>query len=167
MAHSPQIINVTQTWLINEHTTVSVLAAVAHFSTNYPTFLLHECIRCRRLFRIYYFSLAVHDGYPSYLTHMAPTFPQHTQSSQQGQTGHQFAQPSAPSPPGGAHMRHPQHAHPHGLPTSVIQPATSSVNDDWYLNEFSYQQRAKTKKVKKLKSGEAGAKRRSREGTFF
>lgn len=61
-------------------------------------------------------------------------------------------------------MRHPQHAHPHGLPTSVIQPATSSVNDDWYLNEFSYQQRAKTKKVKKLKSGEAGAKRRSREG---
>ena len=40
------------------------------------------------------------------------------------------------------------------VPTSVIQPATSSVNDEWYLTELGYQQRVKTKKVKKIKNGE-------------
>ncbi|KAK6641069.1 hypothetical protein RUM44_012768 [Polyplax serrata] len=90
----------------------------------------------------------VPDTYPNYLQHI----PQYYQSQ-----SHQFAQPSAPSPPGG-HMRQ-------SVPTSVIQPATSSVGDDWYLTELGYQHRVKTKKVKKIKSGEPGAKRKSREGS--
>lgn len=93
------------------------------------------------------FFFLVPDTYPNYLQHI----PQYYQS----QT-HQFAQPSAPSPPG-SHLRQ-------AVPTSVIQPATSSVGDDWYLTELGYQQRVKTKKVKKIKNGEPGAKRKSREG---
>ncbi|KAL0276028.1 UNVERIFIED_CONTAM: hypothetical protein PYX00_003706 [Menopon gallinae] len=92
----------------------------------------------------------IHDNYPNYLQHI----PQYYQSQ-----SHQFAQPSAPNPAGGNHLGRP------AVPTSVIQPATSSVNDDWYLTELGYQQRVKTKKVKKIKSGEPGAKRKSREGS--
>ncbi|KAK6636948.1 Ecdysone-induced protein 74EF isoform A [Polyplax serrata] len=105
------------------------------------TFVEREVFGCQE-------TVSVPDTYPNYLQHI----PQYYQSQ-----SHQFAQPSAPSPPGG-HMRQ-------SVPTSVIQPATSSVGDDWYLTELGYQHRVKTKKVKKIKSGEPGAKRKSREGS--
>lgn len=61
-----------------------------------------------------------------------------------------------PSPPRGAHQNfHPQ---------SVIQAATSSVNDELsYMLEFGFQPR-KLKKPRKPKM-EMGVKRRSREGS--
>ncbi|ENN72635.1 hypothetical protein D910_02470 [Dendroctonus ponderosae] len=66
-----------------------------------------------------------------------------------------FTTPSPPSPP----LRH--HS---GIPTSVIQAATSSVYDDPYLLGFSPR---KLKKVKKQRLGEPGTapKRKSREGS--
>ncbi|XP_017770235.1 PREDICTED: ecdysone-induced protein 74EF-like [Nicrophorus vespilloides] len=66
-----------------------------------------------------------------------------------------FATPSAPSPPRG-----------HAIPTSVIQAATSSVNDELsYMLELGFTPR-KLKKVKKPRAGEPGSvKRKSREGS--
>lgn len=66
-----------------------------------------------------------------------------------------FATPSAPSPP-----------RSHAIPTSVIQAATSSVNDELsYMLELGFPPR-KLKKVKKPKAGEPGSvKRKSREGS--
>ncbi|XP_030757041.1 ecdysone-induced protein 74EF isoform X1 [Sitophilus oryzae] len=65
-----------------------------------------------------------------------------------------FTTPTPPSPP----LRHA------GIPTSVIQAATSSVYDDPYFLGFSPR---KLKKVKKQKVGEPGTapKRKSREGS--
>ncbi|XP_031333759.1 ecdysone-induced protein 74EF-like [Photinus pyralis] len=66
-----------------------------------------------------------------------------------------FTAPSAPSPPRG-----------HAIPTSVIQAATSSVNDELsYMLDLGFPPR-KLKKVKKPKPGEHGSvKRKSREGS--
>ncbi|XP_046420200.1 ecdysone-induced protein 74EF isoform X1 [Neodiprion fabricii] len=72
--------------------------------------------------------------------------------------GGQFATPCTPSPPRG----------PGGVPTSVIQAATSSVSDDLYLLELGFQPRPKKSKLKKPRQGgEGGAavKRKSREGS--
>ncbi|XP_012268387.2 ecdysone-induced protein 74EF-like [Athalia rosae] len=71
--------------------------------------------------------------------------------------GGQFATPCTPSPPRG----------PGGVPTSVIQAATSSVSDDLYLLELGFQPRPKKNKLKKPRQGEGGAavKRKSREGS--
>ncbi|XP_044021163.1 ecdysone-induced protein 74EF isoform X2 [Aphidius gifuensis] len=54
-----------------------------------------------------------------------------------------------------------------GVPTSVIQAATSSVSDDLYLLELGYQPRIKKSKLKKIRhsDGSAGVKRKSREGS--
>ncbi|KAL1508899.1 hypothetical protein ABEB36_003719 [Hypothenemus hampei] len=67
-----------------------------------------------------------------------------------------FTTPSPPSPPLGRHHS--------GIPTSVIQAATSSVYDDPYLFGISPR---KLKKVKKQRLGEPGTapKRKSREGS--
>ncbi|XP_057326978.1 ecdysone-induced protein 74EF isoform X3 [Microplitis mediator] len=68
----------------------------------------------------------------------------------------QFAAPCTPSPPRG----------PGGVPTSVIQAATSSVSDDLYLLELGFPPRAKKNKLKKARQGEgATVKRKSREGS--
>ncbi|GJQ74587.1 Eip74EF [Trypoxylus dichotomus] len=66
-----------------------------------------------------------------------------------------FATPSAPSPPRG-----------HAIPTSVIQAATSSVEEiPPYMLDIGFPPR-KLKKIKKPKSGEPGSvKRKSREGS--
>ncbi|XP_020296097.1 ecdysone-induced protein 74EF [Pseudomyrmex gracilis] len=71
--------------------------------------------------------------------------------------GGQFATPCTPSPPRG----------PGGVPTSVIQAATSSVTDDLYLLELGFPPRSKKNKLKKPRQGEGGAavKRKSREGS--
>ncbi|XP_018338789.1 PREDICTED: ecdysone-induced protein 74EF isoform X1 [Trachymyrmex septentrionalis] len=72
--------------------------------------------------------------------------------------GGQFATPCTPSPPRG----------PGGVPTSVIQAATSSVSDDLYLLELGFPSRSKKNKLKKPRQGgEGGAavKRKSREGS--
>ncbi|XP_067216404.1 ecdysone-induced protein 74EF isoform X3 [Linepithema humile] len=71
--------------------------------------------------------------------------------------GGQFATPCTPSPPRG----------PGGVPTSVIQAATSSVSDDFYLLELGFPPRSKKNKLKKPRQGEGGAavKRKSREGS--
>ncbi|XP_036139901.1 ecdysone-induced protein 74EF isoform X3 [Monomorium pharaonis] len=72
--------------------------------------------------------------------------------------GGQFATPCTPSPPRG----------PGGVPTSVIQAATSSVSDDLYLLELGFPSRSKKSKLKKPRQGgEGGAavKRKSREGS--
>ncbi|CAG9772491.1 unnamed protein product [Ceutorhynchus assimilis] len=68
-----------------------------------------------------------------------------------------FTTPSPPSPP----LRH--HS---GIPTSVIQAATSSVYDDPYLLGFP-SRKLTNKKVKKQRLGEPGQapKRKSREGS--
>nr|XP_012146081.1 PREDICTED: ecdysone-induced protein 74EF isoform X3 [Megachile rotundata] len=71
-------------------------------------------------------------------------------------TGSQFAAPCTPSPPRG----------PGGVPTSVIQAATSSVSDDLYLLELGFPPRSKKNKLKKPRQGEGAAvKRKSREGS--
>ncbi|KAH0952781.1 hypothetical protein HN011_011759, partial [Eciton burchellii] len=71
--------------------------------------------------------------------------------------GGQFATPCTPSPPRG----------PGGVPTSVIQAATSSVSDDLYLLELGFPPRSKKSKLKKPRQGEGGTavKRKSREGS--
>ncbi|XP_012275431.1 ecdysone-induced protein 74EF isoform X2 [Orussus abietinus] len=70
--------------------------------------------------------------------------------------GGQFAAPCTPSPPRG----------PGGVPTSVIQAATSSVSDDLYLLELGFPPRPKKSKLKKPRQGEGAAvKRKSREGS--
>ncbi|XP_014602791.1 PREDICTED: ecdysone-induced protein 74EF isoform X2 [Polistes canadensis] len=70
--------------------------------------------------------------------------------------GGQFATPCTPSPPRG----------PGGVPTSVIQAATSSVSDDLYLLELGFPPRSKKNKLKKPRQGEgATVKRKSREGS--
>lgn len=72
--------------------------------------------------------------------------------------GGQFATPCTPSPPRG----------PGGVPTSVIQAATSSVSDDLYLLELGFPPRSKKSKLKKPRQGEGGGaavKRKSREGS--
>ncbi|XP_029166871.1 ecdysone-induced protein 74EF isoform X3 [Nylanderia fulva] len=72
--------------------------------------------------------------------------------------GGQFATPCTPSPPRG----------PGGVPTSVIQAATSSVSDDLYLLELGFPPRSKKSKLKKPRQGENGGaavKRKSREGS--
>ena len=73
-----------------------------------------------------------------------------------GGGGGQFATPCTPSPPRG----------PGGVPTSVIQAATSSVSDDLYLLELGFPPRPKKSKLKKPRQGEGAAvKRKSREGS--
>ncbi|KAK0179742.1 hypothetical protein PV327_005464 [Microctonus hyperodae] len=73
-----------------------------------------------------------------------------------GGGGGQFATPCTPSPPRG----------PGGVPTSVIQAATSSVSDDLYLLELGFPPRAKKSKLKKARHGDGAAvKRKSREGS--
>ncbi|XP_014481569.1 PREDICTED: ecdysone-induced protein 74EF isoform A isoform X1 [Dinoponera quadriceps] len=72
----------------------------------------------------------------------------------------QFATPCTPSPPRG----------PGGVPTSVIQAATSSVSDDLYLLDLGFPPRTKKSKLKKPRQGEGGSggaavKRKSREGS--
>lgn len=72
----------------------------------------------------------------------------------------QFATPCTPSPPRG----------PGGVPTSVIQAATSSVSDDLYLLDLGFPPRTKKSKLKKPRQGEGGGggaavKRKSREGS--
>ncbi|XP_072752190.1 ecdysone-induced protein E74 isoform X2 [Anoplolepis gracilipes] len=72
--------------------------------------------------------------------------------------GGQFATPCTPSPPRG----------PGGVPTSVIQAATSSVSDDLYLLDLGFPPRSKKSKLKKPRQGEGGGtavKRKSREGS--
>ncbi|XP_063972721.1 ecdysone-induced protein 74EF isoform X1 [Diachasmimorpha longicaudata] len=70
--------------------------------------------------------------------------------------GGQFAAPCTPSPPRG----------PGGVPTSVIQAATSSVSDDLYLLELGFPPRAKKSKLKKARQADGAAvKRKSREGS--
>lgn len=102
--------------------------------------------------------VTVPDSYSNYLTSL-----QHQHQVQQSshmQTYHPnihspFATPSAPSPPRG-----------HAIPTSVIQPATSSINDELsYMLELGFPPR-KLKKIKKPRTGEPGSvKRKSREGS--
>ncbi|XP_051167049.1 ecdysone-induced protein 74EF isoform X1 [Leptopilina boulardi] len=77
-------------------------------------------------------------------------------NSMYGNNG-QFTAPCTPSPPRG----------PGGVPTSVIQAATSSVSDDLYLLELGFPPRPKKNKLKKPRQGEGGAavKRKSREGS--
>ncbi|XP_034182308.1 ecdysone-induced protein E74 isoform X2 [Osmia lignaria lignaria] len=71
-------------------------------------------------------------------------------------SGGQFATPCTPSPPRG----------PGGVPTSVIQAATSSVSDDLYLLELGFPPRSKKNKLKKPRQGDGAAvKRKSREGS--
>ncbi|XP_078044801.1 ecdysone-induced protein E74 isoform X1 [Augochlora pura] len=71
-------------------------------------------------------------------------------------SGGQFATPCTPSPPRG-------HG---GVPTSVIQAATSSVSDDLYLLELGFPPRSKKNKLKKPRQGDGAAvKRKSREGS--
>ncbi|KAK9306268.1 hypothetical protein QLX08_002994 [Tetragonisca angustula] len=71
-------------------------------------------------------------------------------------SGAQFATPCTPSPPRG----------PGGVPTSVIQAATSSVSDDLYLLELGFPPRSKKNKLKKPRQGDGAAvKRKSREGS--
>ncbi|XP_015429323.1 PREDICTED: ecdysone-induced protein 74EF isoform A isoform X1 [Dufourea novaeangliae] len=71
-------------------------------------------------------------------------------------SGGQFATPCTPSPPRG-------HG---GVPTSVIQAATSSVSDDLYLLELGFPPRTKKNKLKKPRQGDGAAvKRKSREGS--
>ncbi|XP_017789376.1 PREDICTED: ecdysone-induced protein 74EF isoform X1 [Habropoda laboriosa] len=71
-------------------------------------------------------------------------------------SGSQFATPCTPSPPRG----------PGGVPTSVIQAATSSVSDDLYLLELGFPPRSKKNKLKKPRQGDGAAvKRKSREGS--
>lgn len=104
----------------------------------------------------------VPDSYSSYLNSLQ----QQHQGPQQSPHLHQpyhthgsmhppFAAPSIPSPTRGS-----------AIPTSVIQAATSSVNDELsYMLELGFPPR-KLKKVKKPKSGEPGSvKRKSREGS--
>ena len=77
-------------------------------------------------------------------------------NSMYGGGGGQFATPCTPSPPRG----------PGGVPTSVIQAATSSVSDDLYLLELGFPPRPKKSKLKKPRQGEGAAvKRKSREGS--
>ncbi|XP_033226898.1 ecdysone-induced protein 74EF isoform X5 [Belonocnema kinseyi] len=76
-------------------------------------------------------------------------------NSMYGSNG-QFTAPCTPSPPRG----------PGGVPTSVIQAATSSVSDDLYLLELGFPPRPKKSKLKKPRQGEgATVKRKSREGS--
>ncbi|XP_019767847.2 ecdysone-induced protein 74EF isoform X1 [Dendroctonus ponderosae] len=101
------------------------------------------------------------DPYQNYLLqaqhHHVSTHPHQSMHQHHQHNTHQspFTTPSPPSPP----LRH--HS---GIPTSVIQAATSSVYDDPYLLGFSPR---KLKKVKKQRLGEPGTapKRKSREGS--
>ncbi|XP_043274657.1 ecdysone-induced protein 74EF isoform X2 [Venturia canescens] len=78
-------------------------------------------------------------------------------NSMYGGGGGQFATACTPSPPRGG---------PGGVPTSVIQAATSSVSDDLYLLELGFPPRPKKNKLKKPRQGEGAAvKRKSREGS--
>ncbi|XP_066254543.1 ecdysone-induced protein 74EF isoform X2 [Euwallacea similis] len=101
------------------------------------------------------------DPYQNYLLqaqhHHVTSHPHQSMHQHHPHNPHQspFTTPSPPSPS----MRH--HS---GIPTSVIQAATSSVYDDPYLLGFSPR---KLKKVKKQRLGEPGTapKRKSREGS--
>ncbi|XP_066151390.1 ecdysone-induced protein 74EF isoform X1 [Euwallacea fornicatus] len=101
------------------------------------------------------------DPYQNYLLqaqhHHVTSHPHQSMHQHHSHNPHQspFTTPSPPSPS----MRH--HS---GIPTSVIQAATSSVYDDPYLLGFSPR---KLKKVKKQRLGEPGTapKRKSREGS--
>lgn len=89
------------------------------------------------------FSVTVSESYSSYVNSMYAS-------------GGQFATPCTPSPPRG----------PGGVPTSVIQAATSSVSDDLYLLELGFPPRSKKSKLKKPRQGDGAAvKRKSREGS--
>ncbi|KAF2893425.1 hypothetical protein ILUMI_12746 [Ignelater luminosus] len=99
------------------------------------------------------------DSYSSYISslqqqHQAQQNP-HLQGYHPNSIHSPFTAPSAPSPPRG-----------HAIPTSVIQAATSSVNDELsYMLDLGFPPR-KLKKVKKPKPGEPGSvKRKSREGS--
>lgn len=105
--------------------------------------------------------VTVPDSYSNYLSSL-----QHSQQTSHGgmhqNTYHPhsgmhapFVTPSIPSPPRGS-----------SIPTSVIQAATSSVNDELsYMLELGFPPR-KLKKVKKPKTNEPGSvKRKSREGS--
>ncbi|XP_050304217.1 ecdysone-induced protein 74EF isoform X2 [Anthonomus grandis grandis] len=101
------------------------------------------------------------DPYQNYLLqaqhHHVSTHPHQSMHQHHPHNQHPspFTTPTPPSPP----LRH--HS---GIPTSVIQAATSSVYDDPYLLGFSPR---KLKKVKKQRLGEPGTapKRKSREGS--
>lgn len=107
----------------------------------------------------------VPDSYSSYLNTLqhqhqsgAQPSPHHLHQSTyhpHGSMHPPFATPSVPSPTRGS-----------AIPTSVIQAATSSVNDELsYMLELGFPPR-KLKKVKKPKTGEPGSvKRKSREGS--
>lgn len=94
-------------------------------------------------FMIILFLFTVSESYSSYVNSMYAS-------------GAQFATPCTPSPPRG----------PGGVPTSVIQAATSSVSDDLYLLELGFPPRSKKNKLKKPRQGDGAAvKRKSREGS--
>lgn len=101
------------------------------------------------------FFVSVPDSYSSYLNSIQHQQQNHMhQNSYHHNNLHAFATPSIPSPPRGS------------IPTSVIQAATSSVNDELsYMLELGFPPR-KLKKVKKPRAGEPGSvKRKSREGS--
>lgn len=103
--------------------------------------------------------VTVPDTYSNYLSTLQHQHQvqqtSHMQSYHHPSIHSPFATPSAPSPP-----------RSHAIPTSVIQAATSSVNDELsYMLELGFPPR-KLKKVKKPKAGEPGSvKRKSREGS--
>jgi E74-like factor 1/2/4 len=89
--------------------------------------------------------------------------------------GTSFAAPCTPSPPRNNGSGPGVAAGAGGVPTSVIQAATSSVSDDLYLLELGFPTRPKKSKLKKPRLGTtqepAGSsqaspvKRKSREGS--
>ncbi|XP_025829364.1 ecdysone-induced protein 74EF-like [Agrilus planipennis] len=98
------------------------------------------------------------DSYSSYISslqHHQAQQNQHMQNYHPSSMHSPFTAPSAPSPTRG-----------HAIPTSVIQAATSSINDDLsYMLDLGFPSR-KLKKMKKPKPGEPGSvKRKSREGS--
>lgn len=116
-----------------------------HFhNSKYSPFSLINCIKIIvRVKRIFFLLFTVSESYSSYVNSMYAS-------------GAQFATPCTPSPPRG----------PGGVPTSVIQAATSSVSDDLYLLELGFPPRSKKNKLKKPRQGDgATVKRKSREGS--
>ncbi|XP_049845213.1 ecdysone-induced protein 74EF isoform X1 [Schistocerca gregaria] len=86
------------------------------------------------------------DGYGGYLPGPSPAYHSHPQ----------FATPPLPSASTVGVTS--------AIPTSVIQAASSSVSDDVYMLELSFQGRGK-KRPKKLRTEPGSVKRKSREGS--
>ncbi|XP_076258686.1 ecdysone-induced protein E74 isoform X3 [Rhynchophorus ferrugineus] len=129
-----------------------------HPSLNWNTSIHQHSQRQNHVAQQFYQPFTNLDPYQTYLLQTQQHHVNHPHQSVHHHPHHPaaspFTTPSPPSPP----LRHA------GIPTSVIQAASSSVFDDPYYLGFSPR---KLKKVKKQKVGEPGTapKRKSREGS--